>query len=347
MIRIHGLKRNWGTFNLTVDELVIPRGAHLALLGPCGAGKTLFLETLAGHFRAREGEIRIDGKPVGGLPPEKRGVGFIYQKVALFPHMSVKKNIAFGLRYHNVTRSERERVVMEMAERIGIGDIIDVADVSRLSGGESQKVALARTLVTRPKALLLDEPLHSLDRPAREEMLRLMLDVTREIGTTVMHVTHDFSEASAAAQLCAILIDGKLKQSGKTADVFMKPVDRETAAFLGVANCWPVERHEAGVVSFLGADWRIECMTPETAFVCLRPEVLLLGEALEKAEYRFKARLVEISDRTDFVRLTLERGSEKIIANGSRASLGEIAASMGSEIEVGFRSADIHYLRED
>lgn len=345
MIRVSGLKRNWGTFKLTVNELVVPQGGHLALLGPCGSGKTLFLETIAGHFRIGEGEIYIGDKRVDRLPPEKRAIGFIYQKVALFPHMSVEANIAFALRYFGVPRSERARRTHEIAERVGIEDLIGSSDVERLSGGEAQKVALARTLVTNPKALLLDEPLHSLDRPAREDMMTLILDLTREIGTTVIHVTHDFSEASAAAGTCAVLMNGRLVQSGKTHTVFAKPVTREVAEFLGVVNCWPVQAASGDAVRFLGAEWPIK--PPQAAaHACVRPEALFVGRAAAGASCRFRAKLIELSDRTDYIRVTLECAGERIVANAPRAEFASIGPAVAGETDVGFQPSDVHFIVE-
>jgi len=346
VIRVSGLKRNWGTFALSVDELVVPAGGHLSLLGPCGSGKTLLLETIAGHYRAQEGEIYIGGKRVDRLAPEKRGIGFIYQNIALFPHMSVEANIAFGLRYLGVPKAERARRTREIAERVGIGDLIGASDVARLSGGEAQKVALARTLVTNPKVLLLDEPLHSLDRPAREEMMALILEVTGLIGTTVIHVTHDFSEASAAAGTCAVLMDGKLVQSGATHSVFANPASRDVAAFLGAVNCWEAQIAGDGV-RFLGADWPIRAPRGgDVLYACLRPEALFLGDAASAARCRFRAKLLELSDRTDYIRVTLQCAGERIVANAPRAEIASIAPATGSELDVGFHPSDVHFITE-
>jgi len=345
VIRIEGLSRSWGTFRIRVERLSVPEGAHLALLGPCGAGKTLLLETVAGHYLLDGGEIHVGGRRVDRLPPERRGIGMIYQNIALFPHMSVARNIAFGLRYKRLGRAERNGRVARIAERVGVTGLLGVADVGRLSGGESQKVALARTLVTEPKALLLDEPLHSLDRPSREEMLSLILDVTREIGTTVIHVTHDFAEASAAAEQCAVILAGELKQQGATRDVFSRPVDRAVAAFLGVANIWRLRR-DRDEVKLLGR--RVSLPVPrDAAFACARPESLLVGPAAGDAELTFAGSLRKISDRTDYVRVVLDCSGEDVVAHVGRSHAGLAGVSPGEAAPFGFARDAVHFLPDD
>jgi len=345
MIKIKGLRRRWGTFYLVVEDLEVPRGAHFALLGPCGAGKTLLLETITGHYRPDEGDIFVGGRRVNDLPPEKRSIGVIYQNSALFPNMSVAKNIEYGLRFAGLGRIERRRRAAQYAEKLGIESLLAVKDVTRLSGGEAQKVALARTLVTRPEVLLLDEPLHSLDRPAKEEILRLILALTAEINTTVIHVTHDFSEASAAADRCAVLMGGTLRQTGATEEVFAKPADREVADFLGVANCWPLVKTAEGAPLCLETALRRE-IPAGAAFLCVRPEAVLLGPHQESGAFTFQGRLQELSDRTDYVRVKLDAAGETVISHISRSQLNTLDLKPGSEVRAGLRPESMHFLAD-
>jgi len=347
MIRIEGLRRHWGTFSLAVDDLHVPQGGHLAVLGPCGAGKTLLLETIAGHYRPEKGTICVDGRPVNHLLPERRSIGVIYQDSALFPHMSVARNIAFGLRYVGLTRAQQGQRVQAIARTLGIEPLLDVKDVRQLSGGEAQKVALARTIVTDPKVLLLDEPLRSLDRPTREEMLELILELTAETGTTVMHVTHDFSEASASANRCAVMIDGRLRQSGPIREVFTRPVSRAVAEFLGVANCWPARREADGTVRALGV--AIEAPPGiEPGYLCARPEAIILGRCDEPAAVRLRARVRGLSDRSDYVRISLETAGQTLIAHLARSQVSALGLAPGDEVDAVIGSDALHFLpRED
>jgi len=210
LILIEGLVVRAGGFTLRVPRLEIGRGEYLVLLGPSGVGKTLLVETIAGLREPAEGRILIDGVDAARLPPEKRGVALVPQSYALFPHMSVRDNIAYGLRVRGVPRREAAERAERMAELLGISHLLDRSP-STLSGGERQRVALARALVVEPRLLLLDEPLSALDPGLRWSAVKLLQRLHGELGFTALHVTHSLAEALALADRIAYMEHGVLR----------------------------------------------------------------------------------------------------------------------------------------
>ncbi|GAD52777.1 ferric iron ABC transporter, ATP-binding protein [Halarchaeum acidiphilum MH1-52-1] len=211
------------TFDVAAD-LAVETGETLCLLGPSGSGKTLLLELLAG-FHGYDGTIALDGRSLEGRPPEERGFGFVFQDHALFPHRSVRENVAFGLRYHDDTRDPDA-----LLARFGVADLA-ARSPDTLSGGEAQRVALARALAVRPDAFLLDEPLAALDVPTRERLRDDLVDALAD--ETAVYVTHDRTTARAVADRVAVLRDGRVAQVGPVDAVFERPTDRFVAEFTG------------------------------------------------------------------------------------------------------------------
>jgi ABC-type Fe3+/spermidine/putrescine transport system ATPase subunit len=209
--------------------LEVPDGETLFVLGPSGSGKTLLLETLGG-FHGHEGTVSFDGEDLTDVPPEEREFGFVFQDYALFPHMTVRENVAFGERYHDDARDPEE-----LLAALGVADLADRYPAT-LSGGERQRVALARALLVRPRALLLDEPLAALDVPTRERLRDDLADALADV--TAVGVTHDRTTARALADRVAVMRDGRVVQVGPVASVFDRPRTPFVASFVG-ANCLP------------------------------------------------------------------------------------------------------------
>ena len=220
-------EKNLGSFRLDV-EFSMSR-SYCVVLGPTGAGKSLLLELIAGILKPDKGRILIDGKDVTNFPPEKRNIGFVPQDYALFPHMSVYKNIAYGLRRD---KKGKRKKVEEIAEKLGISHILDRKPTT-LSGGERQRVALARALIIQPKLILLDEPLSAVDLRTKEKLMEELKLVQSEFEIPIVHVTHSLIEAVTLANEVAIMMDGKIIEKGKTKDVFSSQV-QEVADFLAV-----------------------------------------------------------------------------------------------------------------
>jgi len=210
-------------------DLEVPTGETLVVLGPSGSGKTLLLETLGG-FHDHAGRVSFDGVDLTDTPPEERGFGFVFQDDALFPHMTVRENVAFGERYHDDTRDPDE-----LLASLGVADLADRYPPT-LSGGERQRVALARSLLVRPRALLLDEPLAALDVPTRERLRDDLADVLADV--TAVGVTHNRTTARALADRVAVMCDGRVVQVDPVETVFGRPTAPFVASFVG-ANCLP------------------------------------------------------------------------------------------------------------
>jgi ABC-type sugar transport system ATPase subunit/ABC-type sulfate transport system permease component len=244
-VGLDGLQARAGDFESGPLDLELRGAEYFVLLGPSGSGKTVLLEALAGLRTATTGRVLFDGQDATGLPPERRGVGFVYQDGLLFPNLDVAGNIAFGLGPRTPSewaagprRSRRAMAdprVGAAAQLTGAGHLLH-RDPLGLSGGERQRVALARALVTEPRLLLLDEPLANLDQETREGLQGMLSRLHERFPTTVLHVTHDFPEATVLADRCAVLGGGRLHQVGTPAEVFRKPADAFVARFTGGRN---------------------------------------------------------------------------------------------------------------
>ncbi len=241
MIRAENLRHDFGGFVLDVERLEIETGRYGVLLGPSGSGKSLLLKALAGLHRPQEGRIFIAGREATPLPPERRGVGLVFQEPSLFPHYSVRGNIAYGLRAAGGSRAEKERSLEELAGSMGLSPLLD-RRVQALSGGEAQKVTLARALATRPRVLLLDEPLGQVDRHQRVEIQALLKEVTRRFSLTVLHVTHDGEEAAALAEVCAVMLGGRVLQCAGWSEMQSRPACPFVAGFLQLQTAGGVAR---------------------------------------------------------------------------------------------------------
>jgi ABC-type Fe3+/spermidine/putrescine transport system ATPase subunit len=228
-------KRYGDLWALRDVSLRVERGEFFTLLGPSGCGKTTALRLVAGFLDPDEGEIRIDGAPVTGVPPWRRDLGLVFQNYALWPHLSVLDHVAFGLKERRVPRAERDARVREALRLVGL-EGLEGRRPAQLSGGQQQRVALARTLVLRPRALLLDEPLSNLDATLRAQMRTELRRLHRELGITTLFVTHDQAEAMALSDRVAVFDGGAVVQLGTPAEVYRHPRSRFVAEFLGAAN---------------------------------------------------------------------------------------------------------------
>ncbi len=216
-------------------ELELADGETVSVLGPSGSGKSTLLRAIAGLERPRSGRVLLGGRDLAGVPPYRRGVGLMFQDGALFPHRDVAGNVAFGLRMEGRASDEIRSRVAELLELVGLPGM-ERRDVGTLSGGERQRVALARALAPRPRALLLDEPLASLDRPLRERLLADLEAMFSELGLTVLHVTHDADEAFALADRVAVMREGHIVQIAEPERLWARPADEWVARFLGLRN---------------------------------------------------------------------------------------------------------------
>jgi ABC-type Fe3+/spermidine/putrescine transport system ATPase subunit len=223
--------------------LDIPAGERISLLGPSGCGKSTTLQLVAGILRPDQGQIFLEGRLLNRVPPEQREIALVLQKGLLFPHLSVGENVAFGLKMRGVSRAEQEERAISMLEQVQLSGFED-RKPAELSGGQAQRVALARSLVIRPKVLLLDEPLSALDASLRGDMQDLILHLHEETGVTMVIVTHDQGEAVVMSHRIALMFDGCLRQVDTPEVLYQRPADETVARFFGGVNFFPAEaRH--------------------------------------------------------------------------------------------------------
>jgi len=301
MISIENLSKSFGGF-LALDQigLTIGTGELFFLLGPSGCGKTTLLRHIAGFYQPDQGRILFGGKDVTRLPPHLRNTGMVFQNYALWPHLTVEKNVAFGLEERRRPRAEIDQRVIEALRAVRLEEL-GRRKIHELSGGQQQRVALARALVVRPSCLLLDEPLSNLDSKLRLEMRQEIRRICREFQLTSVYVTHDQQEALSIADRIAILNAGKLLQVGAPAEIYRHPLNRFVAEFIGEGNFLTgrIARRNEQLEVTLGArtllvaapqDSVVTVGSPIT--LCLRPEAIRIVED-QPSSQAWRATLVE------------------------------------------------------
>ena len=239
VVRLDKVRKQYGSFVAVHEaDFSIGRGEFFAMLGPSGCGKTTTLKMIAGFEEPSSGRILLEGDDVSDVPPHKRNVNTVFQQYALFPHMSVFDNVAFGPRSKKLADAEVDRRVREMLDVVRLGDFAQRRP-AQLSGGQQQRVALARALVNYPSALLLDEPLAALDLKLREAMQIELKRIQREVGITFVFVTHDQGEALTMSDRIAVMSEGRVEQVGAPYDIYSRPESLFVAGFIGSANLLP------------------------------------------------------------------------------------------------------------
>ena len=236
IIDIKHLSKSFGEKKVLEDiNLYIRRGEFLTLLGPSGCGKTTLLRMIAGFLQPDEGSIMMDGKELAGIPPHERPLNTVFQRYALFPHLDVYDNIAFGLKLKKVPADEIDKRVRRVLKLVAMSDYED-RDVETLSGGQQQRIAIARAIVNQPKVLLLDEPLAALDLKMRKDMQIELKEMHKKLGITFIYVTHDQEEALTLSDTIVVLNEGRIQQIGTPVDIYNEPVNSFVADFIGESN---------------------------------------------------------------------------------------------------------------
>ncbi|MGD2178833.1 MAG: tungstate ABC transporter ATP-binding protein WtpC [Anaerolineae bacterium] len=333
-------------FHVRGIDLEVGAGEYFVVLGPTGAGKTVLLETIAGLFQPRRGCILLDGEEITNTPPEHRGFGFVYQDYALFPHLNVLENIAFGLRLDRLHRAAITERVEETSQMLGIDHLLERSPRT-LSGGERQRAALARALVVEPRLLLLDEPLSALDPETREGLQRELARVHRELGTTTLHVTHDFQEAVALADRIAVVHGGQIVQVGTPATIFRRPASELVARFVGVRNIFRGKLRSGGGSHRLLTvdDLDIAVVTNLTGEVhaSLRPEDIILSIEPLRSSARncFRGYVTQIADRGPLIYITVSVPPDFTCVI-TRRSFEEMELRIDKEVYVAFKASAAH-----
>jgi spermidine/putrescine transport system ATP-binding protein len=340
-VRLEGVVKRFGQMT-AVDrlDLQVARGEFFSMLGPSGCGKTTTLRIIAGFEQPDEGSVFLEGRSVANTPPYHRNVNTVFQSYALFEHLSVWDNVAFGPRRRNVPEPEIRRRVGDMLELVRLKPKAS-SRPQQLSGGQQQRVALARALVNLPAVLLLDEPLGALDLQLRKQMQIELKEIQRTVGITFVYVTHDQEEALTMSDRIAVMNEGVLQQCGTPEEIYEQPANAFVAGFIGISNLVPGEVEDHGVRLQTGqlvpAEVGSRIVTGESVFVCVRPEKLRLGPKVDgqvsvegtvvetvylgtATQYMVELapglRLVAIENNTDTA------SSEHRLARGTRVTIG-------------------------
>ena len=345
LLRIEGLSKRFGAY-AAVDRLSLDiyQGEFFALLGPSGCGKTTLLRLIAGFERAEAGRILLDGADLSAVPPHRRPVNMMFQSYALFPHLTVAGNVAFGLKQEGLPAAEIAERVADMLK------LVKLAEFGRrkpheLSGGQRQRVALARSLVKRPRVLLLDEPMAALDKKLRGETQFELMDLQRRLGLTFIIVTHDQSEAMTVADRIAVMDRGRLMQVAAPEDIYEQPKSRWVADFIGSVNLFEGRVGADGTsidgtaLGRLRVAEKIDAAPGTTVWAGVRPEKLLVSQERQPAlENAVAATLVDIAYLGDLsiLRLRTDDGValQATVANAGRS--GQRAAGWNEKLWLGF-----------
>ena len=333
-IDIENLSLSFGeTEVLKGVNLAIRPGEFFAFLGPSGSGKSTLLRAIAGFGPTPKGQIKLDGQDIVGSVPWQRNVGMVFQSYALWPHMTVAKNVAFGLEERKVPSSEIGPRVRAALELVGMGDYAERFP-SQLSGGQQQRVALARTIVVEPRVLLLDEPLSNLDANLRVQMRQDLLKLQRRLGITTIFVTHDQEEANTICDRIAVMADGVVQQIGRPDEVYDNPANSFVAKFLGTANILDGEIvPSAGGRCFdCGANLRIPVgpdETPGKARLVVRPESIEFSN--EGAEDTLLGSVVSAEFLGGMVRYAIDINGQELLVD-ERHTRGKKRMESGEQV---------------
>ena len=345
MLEILNLSKVYRGFSLRDINLKIGR-EYLVILGPSGSGKTTLLECIAGIRTIDGGRIILDGVDITELPPEKRNISLVTQEASLFPHMTVYKNIEYGLKVRGISREERRRLVSEISSKLKIYDKL-YRYPNSLSGGEKQRVSLARALVVNPKLLLLDEPLSALDVPLRRGIRAELKQIKKEFNLPIIHVTHDQNEAAILADKIGLLVDGELIETGSPFEIFNRPKKLETALFIGFENVFEGEKiGDDGNLSIVRIGKNIEIITPTISKrypkIAIRPDDITVSKShVHSSESNvLKGKLIDVSFENYFIRLLVDVGVIfKVVV--TRRLFDNLKLKLGDRVYLVFKIDDI------
>ncbi len=353
MIRLDSLHVRVGNFDLRDISLEVPKGGYALIIGPTGSGKTTLLEAVAGHARLRSGRVFMHDDEVTHLPPERRGLGFVYQQYHLFPHLTVRENIGYGIRRpgSGSTAMDPAARVAELAGMLAIEPLLD-RPVRGLSGGEQQRVALARALAPKPSILLLDEPFAAVDPATRQVLRRELRELHEREGITTLQVTHDFDEALRLGDLVAVLSEGRIAQSGTPEQVFRYPNSAFVARFVGTGNviAGSVERTKSPDAAgpfrgrFTGGNLTLDVVAEREGPIhaVIRPEdiVLSLTHHPGSARNHMEGKVVRLERMGPVTLVHLDVG-RSLIASLTTQSVEDMGLGAGKAVVVAFKATAI------
>ena len=345
MIRIQNVSKKLGDFCLKDVSLDIADGEYMIILGPTGAGKTILLETIAGIYPPDKGSVYLNGRNITWLPPRKRNIGMVYQDYMLFPHLTVEKNIKFGIKSKKIDKIKASQKVKELADLLGISHLLHRYP-GTLSGGEQQRAAIARALIIEPEVLLLDEPLSALDTETRAKLREELRRIHSLTNTTMIHVTHSFDETFLLGNQMAIMNHGEIVQSGDPSDVFRKPNCKFAAKFLGASNVFrgdSVVENDISYININGLKIASATKRKGQVYISVRPEDILISlkPIDSSARNSFIGKIENISNTGIVVRITVDVGIPFISAI-TRRSCVDMGLKKDMKVYLTFKAVDVH-----
>ena len=342
IIEISHVSKRFGD-KVVLDDVsfYIRKGEFITLLGPSGCGKTTLLRLIGGFLSPDEGSIIMDGKDISTTPPHLRQLNTVFQKYALFPHLDVYDNVAFGLKLNKINEKEIDKRVRKMLKMVSMSDYED-RDIDSLSGGQQQRVAIARALANYPKVLLLDEPLSALDAKMRKDMQMELKEMHQKLGITFIFVTHDQEEALTMSDTIVVMNEGKIQQIGTPTDIYNEPVNEFVADFIGESNILDGVMKEDRKVSFIGRDF--ECVDEgfgknEAVDVVLRPEDIYIMGHTNGAQFTGKVSSCTFKGVFYDIFVQTEGGYELLIQDYN-------AFEVGAEVGMFIKPSDIQVMHK-
>ncbi|KNF07919.1 molybdate ABC transporter ATP-binding protein ModC [Gottschalkia purinilytica] len=309
MLKLENVNKKFGTFELKNITLEVKDGEYFVILGPTGTGKTIILETIAGMYSPDSGYLYINNIIANNIPPEDRNIGFVYQDYMLFPHLSVKENILFGLNSKKFSKSYKDRFLNEICDILNIKYLLE-RSISTLSGGEQQRIAFARAIAINPKILLLDEPMSALDPNTKESFMRELKSIHKTLKTTTIHITHDFNEAMYLADRIGIMFEGQLLQVGTPEEIFYNPKSLLVAKFIGAENIFSC--YIQNNIAYLENDIQIKIIHKEDGYnthICLPSDkVKISNKKIYGKENTFMGYVKEIIPKNHCNKLIVDIG---------------------------------------
>jgi molybdopterin-binding protein len=349
MLTLNKISKNFPGFRLNAVSFTVEKGDYFILLGESGAGKSMLLEAIAGLVHPDEGSIFFEGRDITHEKIQHRRIGLVFQDHAIFPHLSVRENIAYSLHGTKLNHKQKQEKVLSIATLLGIDELLHRQPFT-LSGGELQRVALARTLIQQPLVLLLDEPLASLDTLLKADLRSMLRKIHRQ-GQTILHVTHDYEEALSLGNKIAVIDKGTIIQAGTPEEVFRFPKSEFVAHFVGVKNFFKVRLIKENEASYglIEDKIRIRIETDETAehgYLVLRGEDIFLSKEMmqSSALNNFLGRVTEIIPATKGVEVILDIGI-RMHALITRESINTLGITEGSILWLHFKATAVRFIK--
>ena len=347
MIKLDNISKDLGEFCLKDVTLDIENGTYFMILGPTGAGKTILLESIAGIYYTDKGKIWMDGRDITNTPPRSRNISMVYQDYMLFPHLTARDNIAFGLKLKKVPKEKIIKKIDKISRMLNIHHLLHRFP-GTLSGGEKQRIAIARAMVTEPKALLLDEPLSALDTQTRDNLRQELKGIHSITKITIIHVTHSFEEVFSLGDSIAVMNEGKIIQTGSPDEVFKKPKSEFVANFVGVENLFKGKSTINNGISDININGiNVVSTTCKSGdwIVSVRPEDILVSKKSIESSARnsFNGKITDIVVKGAIIEIVVDCGIP-FSAIITRRSFDDMELKKGMSAYLTFKASDVHLI---